>query len=125
MEVFGDDYDTPDDTCLRDYIHVSDLIAAHVDALSHLRRGGAGGVFNCGYGRGYSVLKVIKAIEKAHGAPIPVARAPRRPGDAAAIVAGADRVRDILGWRPRHDDLDEIVASALSWERRLVQRNAA
>jgi len=125
MEVFGSDYDTPDGTCLRDYIHVSDLIAAHMDGLAHLRRGGAGGIFNCGYGKGYSVLEVIAAIERAHGAPIPVVRGPRRAGDAAAIVAGADRVRDILGWRPRHADLDEIVTSALSWERRLLQRNAA
>jgi len=125
MDVFGTDYNTPDGTCLRDYIHVSDLIAAHVDALRHLRNGGESGIFNCGYGRGYSVLEVIKAVEKTHGAPIKVRMAGRRAGDSAAVVAGADRAREILGWQPRHDDLDGIVASALSWERHLARRNAA
>ena len=125
MDVFGTDYDTPDGTCLRDYIHVSDLIAAHMDALGHLRRGGESGIFNCGYGKGYSVLEVIKAVEKAHGAAIEVNRVARRAGDPAAIVAGASRVREILGWQPRHADLDQIVASALAWERHLAQRNAA
>ena len=125
MDVFGTDYDTPDGTCLRDYIHVSDLIAAHMDALGHLRREGESGVFNCGYGKGYSVLEVIKAVEKAHGAAIEVNRVARRAGDPAAIVAGASRVREILGWQPRHADLDQIVASALAWERHLAQRNAA
>jgi len=125
MDVFGTDYDTPDGTCLRDYIHVSDLIAAHMDALGHLRREGESGVFNCGYGKGYSVLEVIKAVEKAHGAAIKVNRLARRAGDPAAIVAGATRVREILGWQPRHADLDLIVTSALAWERHLGQRNAA
>lgn len=125
MDVFGTDYDTPDGTCLRDYIHVSDLIAAHVKALAHLRRGGESGIFNCGYGRGYSVLEVIAAVEKAHGAPINKMLGPRRAGDPAAIVAGASRVRDILGWAPAHDDLDEIVTSALAWEKHLARRNAA
>jgi UDP-glucose 4-epimerase len=125
MDVFGTDYETPDGTCLRDYIHVSDLIAAHMDALGYLRRGGEGGVFNCGYGKGYSVLEVINAVEKAHGSPIKVNRAGRRAGDPAAIIAGADRVRSILGWRPRYDNLDLMVSSALAWERHLLQRNAA
>ena len=125
MEVFGTDYDTPDGTCLRDYIHVSDLIAAHVDALSYLRKGGASGIFNCGYGTGHSVLDVIRAVEQVNGAAIMVKRTGRREGDPAAIVAGAARVRDILGWTPKHADLDFIVASALDWERKLMQRNAA
>jgi len=125
IEVFGTDYDTPDGTCLRDYIHVSDLIAAHMDALKHLRTGGGGGVFNCGYGKGYSVLEVIRAVERVNGAPLRVKLSARREGDPAAIVAGARRVRDVLGWSPKHDDLDAIVASALAWERKLVQRNAA
>jgi UDP-glucose 4-epimerase len=124
MEVFGNDYATPDGTCLRDYIHVSDLIAAHVDALSYLRKGGDSGIFNCGYGKGYSVKEVIRALEKANGAPINVKMAARRAGDPAAIVAGAERVRSVLGWQPSHDNLDEIVASALDWERKLAQRNA-
>jgi UDP-glucose 4-epimerase len=125
MDVFGTDYDTPDGTCLRDYIHVSDLIAAHMDALSHLRRGGESGVFNCGYGQGYSVLEVIGAVEKAHGGPVKANRVARRAGDPAAIIAGADRVKTILGWKPKYNDLDEIVASALAWEKHLLRRNAA
>ena len=125
MDVFGTDYDTPDGTCLRDYIHVTDLIAAHMDALAHLRRGGESGIFNCGYGKGYSVLEVIAAVERAHGAGFTVNRVGRRAGDPAGIVAGADRVRQVLGWQPRHADLDEIVRSALDWERKLAARNAA
>lgn len=125
MDVFGTDYDTPDGTCLRDYIHVSDLIAAHMDALAYLRKGGASGIFNCGYGKGYSVLDVVRAVEKAHGGPITKNMVPRRAGDPAAIVAGADRVREILGWTPKYDDLDVIVKSALAWERHLEKRNAA
>ena len=125
MDVYGTDYPTPDGTCLRDYIHVSDLIAAHMDALAHLRKGGESGIFNCGYGKGYSVLEVIKAVEKAFGGPINHQLGPRRAGDPAAIVAGADRVRSVLGWQPKHDDLDFIVQSALAWERHLMRRNAA
>jgi UDP-glucose 4-epimerase len=125
MDVFGTDYDTPDGTCLRDYIHVSDLIAAHMCALEHLRKGGASGIFNCGYGKGYSVLEVIGAVERASGAPVNKRLVPRRAGDPAAIVAGATRVRELLGWQPKHADLDFIVASALAWERHLERRNAA
>ena len=125
MDVFGTDYPTPDGTCLRDYIHVSDLIAAHMDALRHLRKGGESGIFNCGYGQGYSVLEVIKAVEKAAGKSVNHVLAPRRAGDPAAIVAGADRARSILGWQPKHNDLDFIVQSALAWERHLMRRNAA
>jgi UDP-glucose 4-epimerase len=125
MDVFGTDYPTPDGTCLRDYIHVSDLIAAHVEALRHLRGGGTSGIFNCGYGKGYSVLEVIKAVERANGAPIKHVLGPRRPGDPAGIVAGADRVREVLGWKPKYNDLDFIVRSALDWEKHLMKRNAA
>jgi UDP-glucose 4-epimerase len=125
LEVYGTDYATPDGTCLRDYIHVSDLIAAHVDALTHLRRGGESGIFNCGYGKGYSVLDVIKAVERVNGAPLPVRYGPRRAGDPAAIVAGARRVREVLGWQPRYENLDFIVETALNWERKLAQRNAS
>ena len=124
MDVYGTDYDTPDGTCLRDYIHVSDLIAAHMDALSYLRRGGESGIFNCGYGRGYSVLEVIKSVEKAIGHSINKRLVPRRAGDPAAIVAGADRARAILGWLPKYDDLDVIVNSALTWEQHLQKRDA-
>ncbi|WP_421693756.1 UDP-glucose 4-epimerase GalE [Aestuariivirga sp.] len=125
IEVFGTDYLTPDGTCLRDYIHVSDLIAAHVDALSHLRRGGESGIFNCGYGKGYSVLEVLKAVERVNGAALPVKVGPRREGDPAAIVAGASRVREILGWKPQYENLDFIVETALNWERKLAKRNAS
>lgn len=125
MDVFGKDYDTPDGTCVRDYIHVSDLISAHVDALSYLRKGGQSGVFNCGYGEGYSVLDVVKSVEKAGGRSIDVHDAPRRAGDPPALVAGADKVRSELGWQPKHNNLDEIVASALAWEQHLQLRNDA
>jgi UDP-glucose 4-epimerase len=124
LDVYGTDYATADGTCLRDYIHVSDLIAAHVDALNHLRKGGESGIFNCGYGKGYSVLDVIKAVERVNGAPLPVRYGPRRAGDPAAIVAGASRVREVLGWQPRYDNLDFIVETALNWERKLRERNA-
>jgi len=125
MDVFGTDYDTPDGTCLRDYIHVSDLIAAHMDALAHLRKGGASGIFNCGYGKGYSVLDVIKAVERASGGPVNHKLVPRRAGDPAAIIAGADQVRKVLGWQPKYQDLDFIVRSAFAWEQHLMRRNAA
>jgi len=123
LEVFGRDYETRDGTCLRDYIHVSDLVQAHVDALSYLRSGAESQVFNCGYGQGYSVLDVIGAVERAAGVSLNVRDAPRRPGDPAEIVANADRARAVLEWQPRHDDLDFIVASALAWEKHLQSRN--
>ncbi len=125
MQIFGRDYDTADGTCIRDYIHVSDLVAAHVDALAHLRAGGQSDVFNCGYGTGYSVLDVIRSVEKAFGGRLAVNDAPRRAGDPPALVAGADRVRSVLGWMPKHADLDGIVQSALDWERHLERRNNA
>lgn len=123
LEVFGRDYDTRDGTCLRDYIHVSDLVRAHVDALSYLRSGGKSRVFNCGYGRGHSVLDVIRAVERVAGLGLDVRDAPRRPGDPAELVANADRARSELEWQPRHDDLDFIVAGALAWEKHLQSRN--
>ena len=123
IEVFGTDYPTPDGSCLRDYIQVSDLVDAHLVALNHLRRGGASLTLNCGYGRGYSVLEVIDVVKKVSGVDFPVRISPRRPGDPAQIVAKADRIREELGWRPRHDDLDGIVHQALAWERALKTRN--
>jgi UDP-glucose 4-epimerase len=125
LEIFGRDYATPDGTCVRDYIHVSDLIAAHLAALDHLRKGGKGGAFNCGYGRGYSVLDVVRAVERAVGHPLAVKDMPRRAGDPPMLVAGAEKVRTHLGWTPRHDDLDFIVRTALAWEDRLARRSAA
>lgn len=120
MEVFGTDFPTPDGTCVRDYIHVSDLVDAHIVALNHLRSGGESIVANCGYGRGFSVLEVIEAVKRASGRDFPVVLGPRRAGDPAMIVAEARLMRDRLGWRPRHDELDAIVAQALAWEERLA-----
>ncbi len=124
LEVFGTDYPTPDGSCLRDYIHVSDLANAHLVALDHLRGGGGSLTLNCGYGRGYSVLDVIAVMKRVSGVDFPVTLSPRRPGDPAAIVAKADRIRDELGWTPQHDDLDGIVRAALDWERRLAEKTA-
>jgi UDP-glucose 4-epimerase len=125
MEVFGTDYATPDGTCIRDYIHVTDLVRAHLAALAHLRKGGASDVVNCGYSRGYSVLEVIAAVKKSSGCDFPVSNSARRPGDAAAIVAASSKIRDLLGWRPQHDDLDGIVRDALAWEGHLARFKAA
>ena len=120
LAAFGADYDTPDGTGMRDYIHVSDLARAHVDALRHLARGGGDVVLNCGYGRGHTVREVLRAVESAAGRPVPVRMAPRRPGDPPALVARAARIRKVLAWRPALDDLNLIVRSALAWERRMA-----
>jgi UDP-glucose 4-epimerase len=122
LDVFGTDYPTPDGTCVRDYIHVSDLVRAHSAALAHLRRGGASMTFNCGYGRGASVLEVLEAVRRACGHDFPVEVAGRRAGDPASLVADASRIRASLDWRPQFDDLDTIVGHAYAWERRLMQR---
>jgi UDP-glucose 4-epimerase len=119
MEVFGTDYPTPDGTCMRDYIHVTDLADAHVAALDYLGNGGASCVLNCGYSKGYTVLQVIDAVKRVSGVDFEVRFAPRRPGDPAAIVSASDRIRAELGWSPAHDDLDQIVTEALAWERKL------
>ncbi|MGI9514587.1 MAG: UDP-glucose 4-epimerase GalE [Anderseniella sp.] len=124
LQIFGRDYDTRDGTCMRDYIHVSDLVQAHVDALTYLRSGAASQVFNCGYGQGYSVLDVIGAVERAAGHKLDARDGPRRSGDPAEIIANADRARSVLEWQPQHDDLDFIAASALAWEKHLQGRNS-
>jgi UDP-glucose 4-epimerase len=124
VEVFGTDYPTRDGTCVRDYIHVTDLAEAHMAALAHLRRGGASAVLNCGYSKGYSVLQVIDAIKRVSGVEFEVRLAARRPGDPASIVAASERIRAELGWVPAHDDLDKIVAEALAWERKLESLKA-
>jgi UDP-glucose 4-epimerase len=119
LAVFGDDYDTADGTCVRDYIHVTDLADAHMKALEYLRAAGNSLVLNCGYGHGYSVREVIAAVERVVGHSFPVHRAPRRAGDPPSLVAGTRRIREILKWNPCYDDLDFIVGTALAWERTL------
>jgi UDP-glucose 4-epimerase len=125
MNVFGTDYPTPDGTCVRDYIHVSDLAAAHRLALDRLRAGGGNLLANCGYGHGYSVLEVIDAVRRVHGENFDVRKVARRPGDPAAIVADSQLARQELLWAPAYDDLDQIVADALRWEASLSRRNSA
>jgi UDP-glucose 4-epimerase len=119
IEVFGTDYPTADGTCIRDYIHVTDLVSAHRDALRYLRGGGESVTLNCGYGRGFSVLEVIDTVKQVSGVDFRVDMAARRPGDPAQIVAACDRARSLLEWRPELDDLPTIVAHALAWERHL------
>lgn len=124
IQVFGTDWDTPDGTGVRDYIHVADLAAAHVVALDRLRAGAPSLVANCGYGKGFSVLEVLKAVERVTGAKLPVTYGPRRAGDAAAIVARVDRIHaELPSWQPEWDDLDTIVDHALAWEKALQVRN--
>ncbi|MBN9016236.1 MAG: UDP-glucose 4-epimerase GalE [Rhizobiales bacterium] len=123
IEILGTDYDTPDGTCVRDYIHVSDLANAHADALAYLRAGGTSLVANCGYGHGYSVREVVDAVLRVSGVDFTVVEGPRRAGDVPAVVADATLARTRLGWRPAHDDLDECVATALAWEEALSKRN--
>lgn len=120
VSVFGTDYPTPDGTGLRDYIHVEDLATAHLDALSYLRAGGASTTLNCGYGHGFSVREVLAAVEAAAGAPLRVSEEPRRAGDPPELVAVAERIHDVLGWTPRHDNLDLIVRTSLDWERKIA-----
>jgi UDP-glucose 4-epimerase len=122
MYVFGTDYPTPDGTCIRDYIHVSDLVRAHSHALAYLRAGGASATFNFGYGRGFSVLEVIEAVKRVSGVDLKVELADRRAGDPAQIVAASDRARFTLKWQPIFDDLQTIVTHALAWERKLSTR---
>ena len=120
MDVFGTDYPTPDGTCLRDYIHVSDLVGAHSAALAHLRRGGSSATFNCGYGRGASVREVIASVKRVSGVDFPVTIQGRRAGDPAALIANVERIHATLSWQPRFQDLDTIVTHALAWERNLA-----
>jgi UDP-glucose 4-epimerase len=119
VSVFGTDYATPDGTGVRDYIHVEDLATAHLDALTYLREGGQSVTLNCGYGHGYSVREVIRSVEKIGARPLVVKEEPRRAGDPPVLVARADKVRSVLGWKPRLDDLDTIVRTSLNWEKKL------
>ncbi len=121
VSIFGTDYATPDGTGIRDYIHVEDLATAHLDALEYLRKDGDSTVLNVGYGHGYSVRQVLESVERAAGKRLNVKEEPRRAGDPPALVARADRIRAELGWKPRLDDLDTIVTTALKWEQHLLK----
>jgi UDP-glucose 4-epimerase len=119
IDVFGTDYPTPDGSCIRDFIHVTDLSQAHRSALAYLRRGGASTTLNCGYGRGYSLLETIDAVRRVSGRSFAVQYAPRRPGDIMTMVADASRIRGVLDWKPQYENLETIAAHALAWEERL------
>jgi UDP-glucose 4-epimerase len=121
VSVFGSDYPTPDGTGVRDYLHIEDLAAAHLNALSYLRRGGKSTILNVGYGHGYSVREVLRMLEKVAGKPLNIREEGRRAGDPAYLVARAERVRTELGWQPRYDDLSAIVSSSWAWEQKLLK----
>jgi UDP-glucose 4-epimerase len=123
LEVFGTDYETRDGTCIRDYIQVSDLVAAHLMALDYLRKSGESFICNCGYGHGVSVLEVVDAVKQVSGADFKVRISGRRPGDPASLVAATKRIKAVLGWTPKYDDLPTIVGQALEWERRLHNKS--
>jgi UDP-glucose 4-epimerase len=122
MQIFGDDYPTPDGTCIRDYVHVEDLAAAHIQALDYLQAGEPSAIFNCGYGHGYSVREVIDTFNNQLPGAISVNIGPRRPGDPPELVADNKKIREQLEWRPQYDNLSVIVRDALNWERRWQQR---
>ena len=120
LDIYGTDYPTRDGTCIRDYVHVSDLAAAHVQALDYLRSGGASVTLNCGYGRGYTVREVVEAVKRVSGVDFTLSERERRPGDPACIVAEARAIRRLLSWAPVFDDLEAIVSHALAWEKKLL-----
>jgi UDP-glucose 4-epimerase len=125
VAVFGTDYDTADGTAVRDFIHVADLVRAHAAALDHLRGGGSNLLLNCGYGRGYSVLEVLDAVQRVSGRTLDIRARARRAGDVPVMIAAAEKIRVALDWTPRYDDLETIVAHALAWEEKLGARLAA
>lgn len=121
MSIFGNDYDTPDGTCIRDYIHVDDLADAHLRALDYIGSRDTSVTLNCGYGHGYSVREVVECVKSVSGTDFPVRIEPPRPGDPPRLIAKADRIRDLLGWTPRLDDLETICRSAIQWERKFSE----
>jgi UDP-glucose 4-epimerase len=125
IDVFGADYPTPDGTCIRDFIHVSDLAQAHRAALAYLRAGGRSETLNCGYGHGYSVLEVIEAVRRVSGRSFAVNQASRRPGDIMTMIAETRRIQAVLDWAPQYDNLDTIAAHALAWEEKLIGERVA
>ncbi|EAQ33862.1 UDP-glucose 4-epimerase [Nitrobacter sp. Nb-311A] len=122
MDVFGIDYSTPDGSCIRDFIHVSDLAQAHLAALSYLRKGGQSTVLNCGYGRGYSVLEIIETVQRISRCKFAVKVANRRLGDIMTLIADTSRIRTVLDWTPRYDNIDIITEHALAWEIKSLNR---
>lgn len=122
--IFGTDYPTPDGTGVRDYIHVEDLASAHLKALDYLENDGESVTLNCGYGHGYSVREVLQAVEKAHGSPLNIIEEPRRAGDPPSLIAKADKIRELLNWEPRYNNLDTIVTTALEWEKKLFKNRS-
>ncbi|WP_229638740.1 UDP-glucose 4-epimerase GalE [Waterburya agarophytonicola] len=116
--IFGTDYSTPDGTGIRDYIHVEDLAAAHVNALAYLEQESTSQILNCGYGSGYSVKEVLSKIKEISGVDFTIIETPPRAGDPACVVASGDKIREVIGWQPQHNSLDEIVSSALAWEKK-------
>lgn len=123
LYVFGTDYDTPDGTGVRDFIHVEDLASAHIKALSYLRDGGQSNTFNCGYGHGYSVREVVNAVEKELGKPINVIEEARRAGDPPCLISDCGAIKETLKWEPQYDDINKIVKTSLDWERKLLEKN--
>ena len=117
ISIYGTDYDTPDGTCIRDYIHVTDLAQAHILAVQYLNNGGKSDIFNLGNGVGYSVREVIETARKVTGHPIPATETSRRAGDPARLVASSEKAKSVLGWKPVHDSLEEIIASAWNWHK--------
>ena len=125
LTIFGTDYDTPDGTGVRDYIHVSDLVDIHQCVLAYLRKGGDSLLINCGYGRGFSVREVAAMVERVAGQKLEIELAPRRPGDMASVIANTAKLSRILNWKPRYADLEIIVSTALAWERRIKSEKDA
>ncbi|MEM8719341.1 MAG: UDP-glucose 4-epimerase GalE [Cyanobacteria bacterium P01_G01_bin.39] len=122
VSIYGTDYPTPDGTGIRDYIHVEDLATAHVDALNYLTTESTSQILNCGYGTGYSVRQVLAKIREISGVNFPIIETPRRKGDPACVVASGDKIREIIGWQPQHNSLDEIISSALAWEKKKMKQ---
>lgn len=122
VAIFGTDYDTPDGTGIRDYIHVTDLARAHIDALAYLRKSGNSVTLNCGYGHGYSVREVLAMVAQVNGAPVKIRETDRREGDPPSLTARAEKIREVLGWQPQLDNLELIVRHALAWERKLAKQ---
>lgn len=124
LAIYGTDYDTPDGTGIRDYIHVEDLATAHLRALDYLREGGDSLKLNCGYGHGYSVREVLDSVARVDGHPLNIVELPRRAGDLGMLIACSDRLKQVLDWQPQYDDLDFIVRTALLWERKMASKPA-